>query len=130
MTGQVNEVDELQYDWPTNVLRYESRHLFGLSVNDLLTAALPAAGLMILSPLLGLAVGAVGLLLMIRFEGLGDRRLLAYLVARLKHHFNRRPVVLSLIRPVLDAEVIFTDLDGVEIARFGGEGEHRSTETI
>ena len=130
MTGHTNEVDELQYDWPANVLRYESRHLFGLTVNDLLIIALPAAGLMMISPLLGLAAGAVGMLLMIRFEGLGDRRLLAYLAARLKHHFNRRPVVLPLIRPVLDAEVIFTDLDGVEIARFGGEGEHHSTETV
>jgi hypothetical protein len=28
MTGHANEVDELQYDWPANVLRYESRYLF------------------------------------------------------------------------------------------------------
>ena len=130
MTERVDDVEELQYDWPPNVLRYETRYMFGLTVNDMLMIALPATLLMMVSPLLGLVGGAVGLLLMIRFEGLGDRRLLAYLIARIKHRFNRHPVVLPLIRPVGDAEVFFTDLDGIELARFGGGDEHHPTDSV
>ncbi len=130
MTESVNDVEDLQYDWPPNVLRYETRYLFGLSVNDMLMIALPSVLLMMIYPLLGLAGGAIGLLLMIRFEGLGDRRLLAYLIARIKHRFNHRPVVLPLIRPIRDAEVYFTDLDGIELARYGGGDEHHPTDPV
>ena len=120
-------IDNLQYDWPPNVLRYEQRFLFGLTVTDLLVMA----GCMILPMmvhfLLGLLGGLAGLLLVKRFDGLGDRRLPWYLLARLKHRFNRRPITLPHILPAGTGSFDITDLDGNLLARFGSNGNGASS---
>ncbi len=123
---EIQSVDDLQYDWPPNVLRYEQRFLFGLTVTDLLVVA----GCMILPMmahfLLGLLGGLVGFLLVKRFEGLGDRRLPEYLLARIYHHFNRQTISLPRILPAGKGGFEITDLDGNVVAQFGvnGRGEH------
>jgi hypothetical protein len=115
-------VDDLQYDWPPNVLRYEQRFLFGLTVTDLLVVA----GCMILPMMvhfiLGLLGGLAGLLLVKRFDGLGDRRLPEYLLARIYHRFNRKAVTLPRILPAGKGSFEITDLDGNVVAHFGSNG--------
>ncbi len=57
------KVDDLQYDWPMNVLGYESRALLGMSMQELLIVALPAVFLLMLTeslPLGGVAMGNRG----------------------------------------------------------------------
>ena len=122
----IESVDDLQYDWPPNVLRYEQRFLFGLTVTDLLVVA----GCMILPMmahvLLGLLGGLAGLLLVKRFDGLGDRRLPEYLLARIYHRFNQKMVTLPRILPAGKGSFEITDLDGNVVAQFGVNGKGES----
>ena len=124
MTAQedIQSVDDLQYDWPPNVLRYEQRFLFGLTVTDLLVIAAFLILPMMLHVVLGLLGGLAGLLLVKRFDGLGERRLPEYLIARLRHRFDRRPVTLPRILPAGKGSFEITDLEGNLLARFGSEG--------
>jgi hypothetical protein len=122
----IQSVDDLQYDWPPNVLRYEQRFLFGLTVTDLLVVA----GCMILPMMahffLGFLGGLGGLLLVKRFDGLGDRRLPEYLLARIYHHFNRQTVSMPRILPAGKGSFEITDLDGNVVAQFGVNGKGES----
>ncbi len=119
----LQSVDDIQYDWPPNVLRYEQRFLFGLTVTDLLVVAGCMILPMMVHVLLGLIGGLAGLLLVKRFDGLGDRRLPEYLLARLRHRFNRRPITLPHILPAGTGSFDITDLDGNLLARFGSNGD-------
>jgi hypothetical protein len=119
----IQSVDDLQYDWPPNVLRYEQRFLFGLTVTDLLVVAGCMILPMMVHMLLGLIGGLAGLLMVKRFDGLGDRRLPEYLLARLRHRFNRHPITLPHILPAGTGSFDITDLDGNLLARFGSNGD-------
>lgn len=123
MSDKKNEnVDELQYEWPQNVLSYERRFWFGLTANDLMVSTVLGILLFPIHPLM-IPVGAlVGLLLSIRIEPLGNRRIPAFLVEYLKHRFNRQPVILPLVLPADkgEDEFLITNSAGEEIARIGG----------
>lgn len=121
---EISSVDDLQYDWPPNVLAYESvRLLGGLSITDLMAGALPGAFLLAVNLWVGLAAIAVGLVLCIRFEGLGGRRLLGYAFAWLRFRFTRRPVALPAILPTAgDNTLRILDGEGNVVAEIvGGE---------
>ena len=81
---------------------------------------------MMVHVLLGLLGGMVGFLLVKRFDGLGDRRLPEYLLARIFHHFNQQTITLPRILPAGKGGFEITDLDGNVVAQFGvnGRGEH------
>ncbi len=79
--ADIPSVDDLQYDWPPNVLRYEQRFLFGLTVTDLLVIAGCMILPMMLHILLGLLGGLMGLLL-----GIGIARGLHWLFPALPVH--------------------------------------------
>ncbi len=115
-------VDDLQYDWPVDILHYESKYLLGLNLQDLMFVALPGIGPMLFNRLgLGVVGAVLGYLLVRKFEGLGDRNVLAYLLARLLAKTQDQTVTLPLILPSDQVEtVIATDLDGNELARIGG----------
>ena len=123
----IQSVDDLQYEWPPNVLRYEQRFLFGLTVTDLLAVAGCMILPMMIHVLLGLLGGIGGLLLVKRFDGLGDRRLPEYLLARLHHRFNRQAITLPRILPAGSGGFEITDMDGNLLARFGSDGEGERT---
>lgn len=115
-------IDDLQYDWPVDILRYESKYLLGLKLQDLLLVAIPGMIPMLFNKLaLGVVGTVVGYLLVRKFEGLGDRNALAYGFARLQALAQEQTVTLPLILPAAQVEtVIITDLDGNELARLGG----------
>jgi hypothetical protein len=117
----IQSVDDLQYDWPPNVLRYEQRFLFGLTITDLLIIAGCMILPMMVHILLGLLGGLGGLLLVKRFDGLGDRRLPDYLLARLRHRFDRKLVTLPRILPPGTGGFEITDLNGNVLAHFGSD---------
>lgn len=116
---EIQSVDDLQYEWPPNVLRYEQRFLFGLTVTDLLVIAAGMILPMMIHVILGILGGLAGLLLVKRFEGLGDRRLPDYLLARFSHRFNRNPITLPRILPPGKGGYDITDLNGNVLASFG-----------
>src|SRR5687768_4399109 len=115
-------VDDLSHEWPPDVLRYDLRFVFGLTVNDLLVIAMPT---ILLIPLIGLLGGLAGLvagfLAVRRFESLGERRVTEYLAARLVHTFRdaKEPVLLPLIMPAGLEEIQITTWEGEELARIG-----------
>lgn len=115
-------VDDLQYDWPVDIVHYESKYLLGLNLQDLLLVAIPGLVPMLFNRLGWGVVGAiVGYLLVRKFEGLGDRNVLAYLLARLLAKTQDQTVTLPLILPADQVDtIIVTDLDGNELARVGG----------
>ena len=117
------KVDDLQYDWPKNILTYESRSFMGMSLQELMIVALPAVIVIafLQNLILGLITGVVSFLLVRKFEGLGDRNLIAYLLARLQHLVQQEHQVnLPLILPGgQQEEFVITDLDGEEVLRIG-----------
>ncbi len=120
---EIQSVDDLQYEWPPDILRYEQRFLFGMTVTDLLVIAGAMILPMLVHVLLGLLGGLCGVLAVRRFEGLGDRRLPEYLLARLGHRFARQAVVLPRLLPPGKGGYDITDLDGKVLASFSGDGE-------
>lgn len=124
MTNPSNppRIDDLQYDWPVDILRYESKYLLGLKLQDLVLVAIPGMiPIMFNKLVLGVVGAVVGYLLVRKFEGLGDRNVLAYLLARLLANAQDQTVTLPLILPAGQVEtVIVTDLEGNELARIGG----------
>lgn len=121
MTTPAPRVDDLQYDWPVDVLHYESKLFLGLNFQDVLIVSVPGVLPMLFGYLAVGVVGAVlGYLLVRKFEGLGDRNVLVYLFARLQAQVQEHTVSLPLILPSEQVEtVVITDLDGNEIARIG-----------
>ena len=122
MSPATPHIDDLQYDWPVDVLHYESKLFLGLNFQDVLIVAVPGVLPMLFGHLAVGVVGAVlGYLLVRKFEGLGDRNVLAYLLARLQAQVQVHTVTLPLILPSEQVEtVVITDLEGNEIARIGG----------
>ena len=121
MADRVESVDDLSYDWPPDVLHYETRYFLGLTINELLILALPA---LLLTILVGIPAGAVaallGLLALKRFEAFGGRSLPLYLFARLRHARRRETVMLPLILPRGEGELVITTWDDEEMMRIGG----------
>jgi len=67
-------LEELSYHIPPDILHYESKYLMGFSINDLLIAMLVAMPLMMITnPVVGLTGGALSLVFLRRFDGLGNR---------------------------------------------------------
>jgi hypothetical protein len=114
-------IDDLQYEWPPNVLRYEQHFLFGLTVTDLLVIAVFMILPMMIHVVLGVLGGLMGLLLVKRFDGLGDRRVPEYLLTRIRHHTNRSAITLARILPAGKGSYAITDLEGNMLARIGSD---------
>lgn len=120
---RVESVDDLSYEWPPDVLHYETRYFLGLTMSELLIVSLPAV---LLTPFAGIAAGAVcalaGLLLVKRFEAFGGRSLPLYLIAWLRHARQRETIIrLPLILPPGEGGLIITTWEGKEVMRIGGE---------
>ncbi len=117
------KIDDLQYDWPVNILTYESRVFMGMSLQELLLTALPGVLILILlgSPVFGGLAAVISFLLVRKFEALGDRNVIFYAVERLQHNAKQEHIVtLPVILPSGDQDTfIVTDLDGQEVVRFG-----------
>jgi hypothetical protein len=120
-------VDDLQYQFPPNILTYETRFMAGLTMTDMLAAALPFVGVVmmlqsIVGMVLGVLAGVAGLLAVKKFERLGNRNLPSYLLARLIHHFRHPEVELPLIVPRgSGATVSLQTWDGDELVSLGGD---------
>ncbi|MCP4425279.1 MAG: hypothetical protein GY803_12355 [Chloroflexi bacterium] len=114
------DLDELQYDWPPNVLAFDTKFIFGLTMIEMLVVAGVGLGLLRLGLGVGLLGGGLALLLVKEYEALGGRRVPEYFLAWFLYRFAQKTVILPDILPAAEMEVIVRDLEGREIMRIGG----------
>ena len=74
--------DELNYQVPPDILHYETKYFMGFGMNEVMAGLIVGMIFMTAnSPLLGLLAGGLTLIAMRRFDGLGSRSVVTYLVA-------------------------------------------------
>ncbi len=116
MSGQV-QLDDLQYDWPTNVTGYEAKLFLGIGMYEAVTAAMVGLGASILLSrvigtgtgyLAGMILGGLALIMLRKHEALGNRRLPGYVLALFRHRLGSREMHLAWIMPSapLDIEIV------------------------
>ncbi len=104
---RIESVDDLRYAMPQNVLSYETKFWGGLTLFDMIAIAIPfiaisavTRGSMKIGGLILAALGSlVGFLVVRKWEGLGHRSLISYLVARVVHSIQQPVVEMPLIIP-------------------------------
>ena len=126
MNDKENDVDNLSYQWPANVLEYEARFWGGFTLTNMLAAAGPfMAGIMIGqnsgSPILGLVLGAIGgvlgLLITRPFAALTGLSLPVYLYRRSLARWRQPVIEMPLIMPGGDQQLAFEDWDGAGLIK-------------
>jgi len=114
-------INDIHYDWPIDILHYETRYFLGLSLMELMIIALPAVGVaLLLQKMLGLFSIVLGAILAVaiffcvrRWAGLGDQTLIAYAFFSLKTLMRNEIVSLPIIYPATGMdEIRIEDLDG------------------
>ena len=129
----VLSVDDLRYDWPPNILSYETRFWGGLTLPDMMGAAVPV--MLVLSRaqgvgglVLAVLAGVVGFLVVKKWPGLDNRNLPGYLVARVIHRIQKPRVEMPLIMPRggRKTKVTVRDWSGNVVARMRGDEEEET----
>jgi len=113
------DLDDLQYDWPPNVLVYDTKFMLGLNMYEMLAVALAALLLFQLGIVAGLVGGALTLLLVRQYESLDNRRVHEYALAWVQFRLTRSSVTLPDLLPSQEMEVVIRDLEGQEVLRMG-----------
>ena len=114
-------LDDLQYDWPPNVLVYDTKFMLGLNVYEMLAIVGAALFLFQFGIVVGLVGGGVTMLLVRPYEALDNRRVHEYALAWLRFRLTRHAVTLPEILPSQAMEVVVRDLEGQEVIRMGSE---------
>lgn len=114
-------LDDLQYDWPPNVLVYETKFMLGLNVYEMLAIVIVSVVLFQVGIAAGLVGGGLTLLLVRQYEALDNRRVHEYALAWLRFRLTRHAVTLPDILPSQSMEVVVRDLEGQEVIRMGSE---------
>ena len=118
------DVDDLEHPWPPDVLHYETRYIFGLTMNELLLVSLPAMAVTVAAgPLSGALAAVVGLLSLKRYEAFANRSVPAYLVARVLIARRRKVIMLPLVLPAGGEEMILSTWDDEELLELVGDQE-------
>lgn len=121
-------VDDLKYEWPENILTYETRFWMGLTLTDMLGAVLPFVMVTALVPsgvmslVLGVVAGLVGLLSVKKFDKFGGRGLMVYLGVRLIHLYQKPGVDLPMILPRSGYEAVNVQTWGGDTLMSMGDG--------
>jgi hypothetical protein len=115
----------MRYQIPPDVLHYEVRLLFGLTAQDIMIAGMAVIfGIQKFGLVIGLALGAIALLGLKRYERLGRRSLLAYAGLYLWHRLRPGQALMPRVLPGGgETQMTVHDWEGREIFRLGGGGE-------
>ena len=106
-------MDELNYHIPPDILQYESKYFFGFGMNELMVAMFVAMPLMlIVGPLTGMLGGALTLVAMRRYDGLGNRSVVMYLAAMAWYRFKPREVIMPRTLPPGNARLEIHSWEG------------------
>ncbi len=128
---QSNDVDELTYEWPSNILKYETKFWAGLTITHMLAMALPFLLITLIfnqtgHPAIGAVLGVVGalagLLVTRPFEKFGGMSLPVYLTRRFVDARQRPIIEMPMIMPSTgDEQIIIETWDGEAVMELGGD---------
>lgn len=117
-----DDLDDLYYQIPPDVLHYEPRFFFGLTATDLIVAAMPMIFLIALVGVFpGLLAGAVSLSLLKRFDNLGNRSFPVYFFQKWQYNRAQRSVALPLVLPPETQALTFETWGGEKLFKIETE---------
>ena len=105
--------NDLSYRLPPDVLHYEPKYIFGLSLQDMLIAVVPALlAINAAGVVAGAIVGAVGILAMKRWDGFGNRSVVIYFALLLWYRFRPGEVIAPRVLPLQPSRVEVSSWEG------------------
>lgn len=108
-----NNSNELTYHLPPDILHYEPKYYFGLSLQEMMAAVLPSMGVMfIFGPVLG-AITAIGMILGLRrWENFGNRSVLVYLGLFVWYRYRPGEISIPRVLPLHPSRVEVANWEG------------------
>ena len=129
---EIESVDDLRYEWPDNVLGYETKMWGGLTLQEMLAAIAPfMVCVFVVRSLAGLLLGAIcglGALMSVKkLDALGNRSVVVYLFARVVYNAKRAVIELPLIMPVGNEALVVESWKGETLMTVGEASQPRRT---
>ena len=123
----LESVDQLRYEWPDNILGYETKLTAGLTLQEIIVGILPFLACVFLiggwvGIVLGLLAGAASFMSIKKLDALGGRSPVAYALARLLYAQSSPAVQVPLIVPSGDQGLVIENWIGETIMTVGGVG--------
>ena len=113
---------DLSYRLPPDVLHYEPKYFFGLSLQDLMFAVLPALlAMQFGGPVWGLIAGIGMLLGLRRWDNLGNYSGIVYLALLLWYRYRPAEVVAPRVLPVKASRIEVHSWDGKKLFAIEGD---------
>jgi hypothetical protein len=113
---------ELSYRLPPDVLHYEPKYIFGLSLQDMLVAVVPALlAINAAGVLWGALTGILMLAAMKRWDNFGNRSVLVYLALLLWYRFRPGEVSAPRVLPLHPSRVEVSSWEGDTLFVLEGE---------
>jgi len=128
---EIESVDDLRYEWPDNILGYETKLWGGLTLQEMLAAIAPfMVCIFVMKGWFGFVAGIVGGLGVLasvkKLDALGSRSVVVYLLARLLYTRQSQVIELPLIMPVGNEALVVETWAGETIMTVGDAGPLRS----
>ena len=129
---EIESVDDLRYEWPDNVLGYETKMWGGLTLQEMLAAIAPfMVCVFVFRGLAGIILGAIcglGALMSVKkLDALGNRSVVVYLFARVVYNARRAVIELPLIMPVGNEALVVESWKGETLMTVGEASQPRRT---
>jgi len=121
---EIESVDDLRYEWPDNILGYETKLWGGLTLQEMLAAIAPfMVCIFVMKGWFGFVAGIVGGLGVLasvkKLDALGSRSVVVYLLARLLYTRQSQVIELPLIMPVGNEALVVETWAGETIMTVG-----------
>jgi hypothetical protein len=113
---------DLSYRLPPDVLHYEPKYIFGLSLQDMLVAVVPALLAINAAGIVwGAIVGLVGIAAMKRWDAFGNRSVVVYVALLLWYRFRPGEVSAPRVLPLHPSRVEVSSWEGDTLFVLEGE---------
>jgi hypothetical protein len=115
----------MQYQLPPDVLHYEVRLIFGLTAQDIMAAGMAAVfGIQRFGPVWGILMGLLALASLKRFDHLGRRSIVLYLLLWAVASLRPTPIVMPRVLPGgTDVTIRVEDWEGNPVLSLGGDSK-------
>lgn len=113
---------DLSYRLPPDVLHYEPKYIFGLSLQDMLVAVIPALLAVNTAGIVwGVIVGFIGIAATKRWAAFGNRSVVVYVALLLWYHYKPGEVVAPRVLPLRPSRVEVSSWEGDTLFVLEGE---------
>ena len=113
---------DLSYRLPPDVLHYEPKYIFGLSLQDMLVAVVPALLAINAGGIVwGAIVGFIGIAAMKRWDGFGNRSVVVYVALLLWYRYKPGEVIAPRVLPLHPSRVEVSSWEGDTLFVLEGE---------